>query len=272
MSERVKLKGNVNYPRLVNHSLIKVIVLHRLIEKKMTWDMFIEEALKMHITTSPSQHQSMSVHPMKVGSSRKHDEVFKACRHQVTKTYQRGRRLVFSPKIEEGAKPTTLAKQGSPSHHEAYLHDEEPIEHDFDLVELEAHDDHKTLQKLIKCKYYQIMDLKDYFERAKFRISFLEKENRQLKAKQLVMDNEKLKGKKEEMKGKEVVDDEDTQKHEGNVRSKTPRTMALRKTLQREREQKPPVEELTFEDRISMEINEDRYFVRKLYIIEEWNT
>ena len=36
--------------------------------------------------------------------------------------------------------------------------------------------------------------------------------------------------------------------------------MGLRKALQREREQKPPMEELTFEDKIAMEINEDKDF------------
>lgn len=36
--------------------------------------------------------------------------------------------------------------------------------------------------------------------------------------------------------------------------------MGLRKASQRQREQKPPMEELTFEDRIAMEINEDRDF------------
>jgi len=44
------------------------------------------------------------------------------------------------------------------------------------------------------------------------------------------------------------------------VERKRPRTMGLRKALQREREQKPPMEELTFEERIAMEINEDRKF------------
>lgn len=72
--ERVQLKGKVHYPRLFYHSLIKVIVLHQLKEKNMTWDTFIEVALKTHITTSPSQHQTMLVQSMEVGSSSKHDE------------------------------------------------------------------------------------------------------------------------------------------------------------------------------------------------------
>lgn len=74
MSKRVQLKGKVHYPSLFHHSLIKVIVLHQLKEKKMTWDTFIEVALKTHITTSPSQHQNMSVQPMELGSSSKNDE------------------------------------------------------------------------------------------------------------------------------------------------------------------------------------------------------
>lgn len=41
---------------------------------------------------------------------------------------------------------------------------------------------------------------------------------------------------------------------------KISRTMGFRKALQREREKKPPMEELTFKERISMEINEDREF------------
>lgn len=36
--------------------------------------------------------------------------------------------------------------------------------------------------------------------------------------------------------------------------------MGLSKEFQREREQKPPMEELTFEDKIAMEINEDKDF------------
>jgi len=127
----------------------------------MTWDAFIEAALKMHITTSPSHHQTMSVQPMEMWSLRKHDKVYKSPMPKVTKTYQRGRSLVFAPQIKEVAKPTTSAEQGSTSHHEASLHDEEPTKHDFDLVDLEAHVEHKTLQQVIKGKDSQIMELKD---------------------------------------------------------------------------------------------------------------
>lgn len=57
-----------------------------------------------------------------------------------------------------------------------------------------------------------------------------------------------------------MVDHEDSDQHEGHVARKIPRTICRRKALQREREQKPPMEELTFGERIEMEINEDREF------------
>jgi len=57
------------------------------------------------------------------------------------------------------------------------------------------------------------MELKDNLERAKFIISFLEQEISQLKAKKLVMEKEQFKSNKQEMKGKEVVECEDTKKY-----------------------------------------------------------
>ena len=140
------------------------------------------------------------------------------------------------------------------------MHDEEPIKNEFDLVDLKAHDEHQNLQKVIKEKDSHIMELKDNFERAKFIIAFLEQENNQLKEKQLVMEKEKFKAKKQEMKVKVVVDHEDTENHEEHVARKIPRKMGLTKALQSEREQKPPMEELTFEERIGMQINEDKEF------------
>ena len=111
------------------------------------------------------------------------------------------------------------------------MHDEEPIEHEFDLVYLEAHDEHKILHQVIKEKDSHIMELKDNLKRAKFIISFIEKENNELRAKQLVMEKEKFKVNKKEMKGKLVVDQEEIEQHEGHVARKRPRTMGLRKVL-----------------------------------------
>lgn len=104
------------------------------------------------------------------------------------------------------------------------MHDEEPIEHDFDLFELEAHDEHQTLEQVIKEKYSHTMDVKDNLERAKFIISFLEQENSQLNAQKLAIEKEKFKVKKQEMKGKELVDHDNIEHHEEHVARKRPRT------------------------------------------------
>jgi len=111
------------------------------------------------------------------------------------------------------------------------LNDGEPIEHEFDIVDLEAHDEHQTLPQVIKENDCLTMELKENLERVKFIISFLEQETSQLKAKQLVKEKDKFKAKNQEMKGKTMVDHEETEKHEGNVERKRPRTMVLRKAL-----------------------------------------
>ena len=59
---------------------------------------------------------------------------------------------MFSLQIEEGAKPTSLEK-GLHSHQETSMHDEE---HDFDLVDLEASEEHENLERIIRYKDYQI--------------------------------------------------------------------------------------------------------------------
>ena len=65
----------------------------------MTWDAFIELALQMHSTTTPSKKQNispaMSAQSMEVGSSIKHVEFSNRDRLEVTLTYQRGRGFFF---------------------------------------------------------------------------------------------------------------------------------------------------------------------------------
>ena len=55
MAEKVQVMNTNHYPSLFHHSLVKVIVLHQLAEKNLTWDAFIEIALQMHTTTTPAQ-------------------------------------------------------------------------------------------------------------------------------------------------------------------------------------------------------------------------
>jgi len=47
---------------------------------------------------------------MEVGSSRKLEEVPKASRPEVTKMYQRGKRLVFTSQVEKRAKSSKSAQ------------------------------------------------------------------------------------------------------------------------------------------------------------------
>ena len=108
------MKKKEHYPSLFPHSLIKTVVLHQLAEKNMTWNYFLETTLKWHESNVSVQHSSMPTQQMEIGSSRKSVEILKAPRPEVTRMYKRGKRLVFTSHDEKGAKPSTLAKQGSP--------------------------------------------------------------------------------------------------------------------------------------------------------------
>lgn len=107
------MKGKEHYPSIFHHSLIKIVVLRRLVEKNMTWDSFIETALQWHETTFSVHHQNISTRQVEVGSSSKSVEVPKAPRPEATRMYQRGKRLVFTSQVEKSAKPSTSVKQGS---------------------------------------------------------------------------------------------------------------------------------------------------------------
>ena len=59
MSERIQMKNKEHYPSLFHHSLIKTIVPHQLAEKGMTWETFLEIALKWHEANVATQPSSM---------------------------------------------------------------------------------------------------------------------------------------------------------------------------------------------------------------------
>lgn len=61
-------------------------------------------------------------------------------------------------------------------------------EHDFDLVDLEASEDHVNLERVFKDKNFQIKEFQDNLARVNFIISFIEKENHQLKEKHFSLD------------------------------------------------------------------------------------
>ena len=94
------------------------------------------------------------------------------------------------------------------------MHDEELIHHDIDIVDLEANEEHESLQYIIKDKDAQIKELKENLARDNFIISFLEQENNHLKAKQLSLEKNQSQASVQDVKGKVVVDNEELDKHE----------------------------------------------------------
>ena len=73
MTEKIQTMGKAHITNLFHHSLIKILVVHQLSAKKVTWKTFLEK---------------LKTAPMEVGSSRKHVEFSKVARPEVTKTYQ----------------------------------------------------------------------------------------------------------------------------------------------------------------------------------------
>ena len=122
---------------------------------------------------------------------------------------------MLTSQVEKRAKPSTLAKQGS------HVQDEDLIEHEFELVDLEAAYEPSNLQQVIKEKDSQIRELMDNLATARFIISFLKQENSQLKAKQLIMEKEQSKVLQQGGKGKVVLEPGE---HEKQVGKKNPRT------------------------------------------------
>jgi len=103
-------------------------------------------------------------------------------------------------------------------------------------------------------KDVEIEKLKDSSSKANFMISFLEQEKQQLKIKQLLLEKHEVDVGKEDIKGKAVMDVEDSDEHQEQVTGKSPRARGLKRALQQQREQ------MTLVDLIAAEINKNREF------------
>lgn len=97
-------------------------------------------------------------------------------------------------------------------------------------------------------------------EREKYVISFLEHENSQLKAKKLIMEKEKVKLLQQVDKGKEIIESSETEGSKGKGKRKRPRTRGLKKVLQEDQEHILLNEDLDLEDRISIEVYQDKEY------------
>ena len=166
---------------------------------------------------------------------------------------------MFTSHLKKGAKPSTSTEQGS------QLHDEDLIEHEFQLVDLETENEPSNMQHTIKEKYSQIRELMDNMARARFVISFLEQENNQLKARQLIMEKEQTKLLQKIGKGKVVLKLSEPKQMKKQGKKKWPRTNGLKKALKDDKEHNLLDEDLDMEDKIALEIDEDRkYWLDKL--------
>ena len=92
--------------------------------------------------------------------------------------------------------------------HEAAIHDEDDLhetEQDFDLVDIDEHDDDDITTIFIKEKEAKIKELQNNLDRTKFFIDFLEKENQQLKKKHVIDEVKFIKAQREEEKYKVLL-------------------------------------------------------------------
>ena len=133
--------------------------------------------------------------------------------------------------------------------------DKDIVEHEFELVDLEAEDKTSSMQQTIRDKYYKIKELTINMERTKYVISFLEQENSQLKAKELIMEKKQAKLLQQVGKGKEIIESSEPEGSKGKGKRKRPTTKSLKKDLQEEEKHILLNEDLDLEDKISLEVH-----------------
>jgi len=113
--------------------------------------------------------------------------------------YKKGQRLVFSSHKDKRGKPSSSTKQALTTK------GKKTLEHELGIIDLEKENEISIMKQTIRDKKYQIKELEINMERAKFIISFLEQENSQLKAKELIKEKEKAKLLQQVGKAKEII-------------------------------------------------------------------
>ena len=135
MSKKILFKDKEKIPSLFHHSIIKTIVLHQLVEKGMSWEPFLEAALKWQEKNAASQSPSVPKQQTEVGSSSKIMEKNQLPKPEGTKVYKKGHRLVFSSHGDKGTKPSSSTRQ------ELAAKDKETVEHELEIIDLEEEDE-----------------------------------------------------------------------------------------------------------------------------------
>ena len=114
------------------------------------------------------------------------------------------------------------------------------------------------MKQTIRDKDYQIKELEINMEGESFIISFVEQENSQLKAKELILEKVKAKLIQQVGKGKEVMTSSKHEALQEKGKRKIPRTRGLKEALQGEQKQILLNEDLDLEERISFEVHQDK--------------
>ena len=135
-----------------------------------------------------------------------------------------------------------------------HQHDElVPMEH-----EVLEHEEVRLVEDIIKEKDKEILELKEAFSISQSRITFLERENIQLKMNELLQSKYKSNMEANRGKGKKIFVIDQVQEMEAKAHAKRPRTRGLKRALEQEKQKIHQSKELTFDELISMEINEDK--------------
>ncbi len=125
------------------------------------------------------------------------------------------------------------------------MEDDEPeqphIHHGFEIVDLEVQDEAINESITIREKDAQIQALMGNLARDKYVISYLEQENKQLSDKQVLMELELVKAKKQSDKGKSVMQEEET-----------PTTLTTKQRIEKEVEE----DRETWLDRVNLHFGE----------------
>lgn len=124
MAKKVQNRKGDHQASFYHHALIKIIVLHQLEQMSISWETFMQSTVFLPSTSQPTKHSTppASSKSSEVSSCSR-VSVKKTPRAEITQTYIRGKRLVFSPREKERAKPTLVHREASPHHHETSFHE-----------------------------------------------------------------------------------------------------------------------------------------------------
>ena len=166
--------------------------------------------------------------------------------------------IIFSPSSVERCQRTTGIEERSTHQHEAPLQEEEQVHFDTHMADIDMHEEDKSPEQTINEKEAKIRELKDKLSKENFMITFLQQENKQLQVKQLLLSKPKADLEKDGGKGKTMVDVDELEDHEDQVKPRRPRTIGLKRHQEQQTEPSPSLAQEDFDDLIATEIEQDK--------------